>query len=82
MDYMSVSQITRDLKNRISSEITRKEVLETLRELGYIDKYNRITDDGLLFYREFHDMKGRRDDKWEMEIVNQVGDVLFEKYFP
>lgn len=80
MEYKSINQITEELKMRISPEITVKDVQTKLRKAGYINRDNlptiKATD-----YIEAYDMRGRKYYKWGQDIVNEIGDELFEKFW-
>ena len=76
--------MTQEFKSRISDEITAKEIQDELRKMGYLNKRNLPTAKTIMGVecKEAHDIRGRLYYKWEPYIVDEVGDRLFEKYFP
>lgn len=84
MEYKSINQITQELKEKISSDITVQEVKAEFRKLGYLNKRDFPTSKTILGldYKEAHDIRGKLYYKWAQFIVDEVGDTFFERYFP
>lgn len=82
MDYLSINQITEEFKHRITDGITKQDIQNEFRKLGYLNKRNFPTQQAIqgLHYIEAHDIRGRLYYKWARCIVDEIGDILFEKY--
>lgn len=82
MDYLSISEITEEFKRRITYEITKQDIQNEFRKLGYLNKRNFPTQKAIqgLDYREAHDIRGKLYYKWARYIIDEIGDILFEKY--
>ena len=79
MKYYSCTKIARQLTETLFEEVTTNDVKEALRKLGYLDQWNRTTDEAFGLYKNIVlEFCGRDYIAWREDVIEDIHYQIIE----